>query len=187
MFFIIMIVIGGIIIAAVVALNPSVRSGSALPASKTTLNMHELTITSSAFDKGGLIPQVFTCDGDDVSPPLQIEGVPSDAESLVLIMDDPDAPVGTWDHWIVFNMPPGTREVPEGAQPEGVGGKNSWGRVDYGGPCPPDKEHRYVFKVFALDLLLELGQGVSKQDVLDAMKGHVLGYGELVGRYDRQR
>ncbi|MDO8519763.1 MAG: YbhB/YbcL family Raf kinase inhibitor-like protein [Deltaproteobacteria bacterium] len=149
-----------------------------------------LLINSSAFDVNGLIPNKYTCDGRDVSIPLSWSGIPAGTKSITLIMDDPDAPVGTWDHWILFNMPSGTTELPEDIKnlPAGTRqGKNSWGKTGYGGPCPPDKEHRYFFKLYALDSLLELKEGVAKKDLEKAMQGHILGKAELIGRYDRPR
>lgn len=146
------------------------------------------TLSSTAFRHDSLIPDVYTCDGKDISPQLKWEGAPSKTQSFTLIMDDPDAPMGTWDHWIVFNIPAETKEFSENIKslPSGTKvGTNSWGRSDYGGPCPPDREHRYDFKLFALDKTLDLPTGASKHDVLKAMKGHVLGETELMGRYDR--
>ncbi len=147
--------------------------------------MSELVLSSSAFSQGGSIPPRYTCDGEDVSPPLSIAGVPEGTRSLVLIMDDPDAPMGTWDHWVVFNIPPTVREIPEGTEPEGTPGRNSWGRTGYGGPCPPDREHRYFFRLYALDTTLNLPEEASKEEVLQAMEGHILAQTELMGRYNR--
>lgn len=149
--------------------------------------MSELTLASEVFLDKETIPLQYTCDGADVSPPLMVSGIPEGAVSLTLIMDDPDAPVGTWDHWVIFNMPPTLTEIGEGIEPEGTPGNNSWGRTGYGGPCPPDGEHRYFFKLFALDITLDLSQGASKEDVLSAMEGHTLGEAELMGRYTRKK
>lgn len=149
-----------------------------------------LQIKSPAFDMNGLIPKKYTCDGRDVSLPLKLEGIPPGTKSLALVMDDPDAPVGTWDHWILFNIPSTVTELVEDIKnlPPGTGeGKNSWNKTGYGGPCPPDREHRYFFKLYALDTLLGLKNGVFKKELEAAMKGHVLGQAELVGRYDRPR
>jgi hypothetical protein len=118
---------------------------------------------------------------------LKFEGVPEKAASLVLIMDDPDAPGGTWDHWVVWNIPPKTADVAEGKPPEGEVGRNSWGKTAWGGPCPPDRQHRYFFKLYALDTKLSLPAGARKGDVETAMKGHVLGEARLMGVYDRKR
>lgn len=145
-------------------------------------------LTSSAFQNGSLIPAVYTCDGKDISPELKWEGAPEGTKSFVLIMDDPDAPMGTWDHWVLFNIPVDLHQLPEDMKinPKGSqGGLNSWGSTDYGGPCPPDKEHRYYFKIYALDNKLELLAGASKHDVMIAMQGHILSEAELMGRYDR--
>jgi len=130
-------------------------------------------ITSTAFTASGLIPAKFTCDGADVSPALQWSAPPAGTQSLALIMDDPDAPVGNWDHWILFNLPTETKGLVEGvkALPTGTqDGKNSWGHTRYGGPCPPDREHRYFFKLYALDSRLTLKSGASKKEVEAAME-----------------
>ena len=145
-----------------------------------------MKLTSSAFQHNAQIPSEFTCDGSDLSPPLSISDVPSNAKSLVLISDDPDAPVGTWDHWVVFNIPASTKEIPKGTEPKGTGGKNSWGRTGYGGPCPPSGTHRYFFKLYALDTMLNLPQGASKKDIEKAMQGHIVARTELMGTYKRQ-
>ena len=146
-----------------------------------------MQLVSPEFEHNGNIPPRYTCDGAEISPPLRIEGVLDEAKSLALIMDDPDAPAGVWDHWVVFNIPPDTREVVEGREPPGVHGKGTSGNLDYHGPCPPDKEHRYVFRLYALDTMLNLPEGVSKAEVLQAMDGHVVAEAELVGLYDRPR
>ncbi|MBI2652383.1 YbhB/YbcL family Raf kinase inhibitor-like protein [Candidatus Woesearchaeota archaeon] len=146
-----------------------------------------MKLTSSAFQNNGAIPSEFTCDGADVSPPLAISDVPKNAKSLVLIMDDPDAPVGTWDHWVVFDIPPSTREILEGTEPDGVAGRNSWGKTGYGGPCPPSGTHRYFFKLYALDTELNLPQGTTKKDLEKAMQGHIVAQAQLMGTYKRSR
>lgn len=145
-----------------------------------------MKLTSSAFTHNGIIPSEFTCDGSDLSPPLSISDVPSNAKSLALIMDDPDAPVGTWDHWIVFNIPPSTKEIIKGKEPNGIAGKNSWGRTGYGGPCPPSGTHRYLFKLYALDTELNLPKGSPKKNLEAAMQGHILAKAELMGTYKRK-
>lgn len=144
-----------------------------------------MQLTSSAFEAGGRIPGKYTCDGEDKSPPLTISGVPGGTKSLVLVMDDPDAPAGTWDHWVVFNIPPSVTDIPEGQEPAGVHGKGTSGNLEYHGPCPPDREHRYFFKLYALDTQLDLREGASKQDVEQAMAGHVIEQAEFMGRYER--
>lgn len=145
-----------------------------------------IRLTSSAFQDNGSIPAKYTCDGENISPPLTITGVPKEATSLVLIMDDPDAPMGTWDHWVVFNIPPDIRAIEEAQEPPGVHGQGTRNTLVYGGPCPPDREHRYFFKLYALDTNLDLAEGVTKKEVEQAMEGHVIDSMQLVGRYDRR-
>jgi Raf kinase inhibitor-like YbhB/YbcL family protein len=146
--------------------------------------MKELTISSPAFEGNKLIPSKYTCDGDDVNPPLHIEGIPEKTKSLVLTVDDPDAPMGTWDHWTVWNIPP-TNKIKENSVP-GTEGTNTSGKHSYGGPCPPSGTHRYFFKVYALDTKLDLNPNSRKKDVEKAMKDHILAKGELVGLYSRK-
>ena len=145
-----------------------------------------MKLTSTAFIHNGQIPSEFTCDGADLSPPLSISDVPANAKSFVLIMDDPDAPVGTWDHWIVFNIPSSAKEIPKGTEPNGADGRNSWGRSGYGGPCPPSGTHRYFFKLYALDTMLNLPEGSAKKDIEKAMQGHIVAKTELMGTYKRE-
>lgn len=143
---------------------------------------------STVFEDGGKIPSKYTCDGEDINPPLMIRGVPAEAKGLVLIMDDPDAVAvagKVWDHWVVYNIPAGTTQIEEGKEPEGRLGKNGRGSLGYAGPCPPDKEHRYFFKLYALDTELDIPEGRSKQDVVDAMEGHIIEEIEIIGRYSR--
>lgn len=146
-----------------------------------------MKITSSAFQEGGNIPSKFTCDGSDTSPPLQITGVPSEAKTLVLIADDPDAPGGLFTHWLVWNIPAQTNLIAEGSAPKGVHGTNDFGKSGYQGPCPPQGTHRYSFKIFALDRELELRSGAKRSQVDAAIKGHVIAQGELVGHYARKK
>ena len=150
-------------------------------------NIETITMKiSSVFANNARILENYTCDGDDVSPPLEFNGAPENAKSLVLIMDDPDAPVGTWAHWIIFNISPKIKKIEENSVPKGaVQGKNSWGKNSYGGPCPPSGIHRYFFKLYALDSILNLGSNAKKEDVERAMQGHILAKGELVGLYSR--
>ncbi len=149
-----------------------------------------MKLISPAFENGGTIPQKYGRDFENVNPPLTIEDVPEGTRSLVLLMDDPDvpasAPVDVWDHWVVFNISPNTTQVIENWNVEGVRGKGTRGELDYGGPRPPDREHRYFFKLYALDTELSLEEGASKQEVLDAMKGHIIEQAELMGRYAPQ-
>lgn len=148
---------------------------------------NQLVLRSPAFLHEEVIPSKYTCDGDNISPPLAIDVLPSRTASLVLIMDDPDAPQGTWDHWVVFNIPPTCTRLSEGMAVSTLAqeGATSWGTTSYGGPCPPDGEHRYLFCVYALDTWLRLPQGSSKKEVLNAMKGHILDSTTLMGRYTR--
>ena len=156
-------------------------------AGKGVTRMETLKITSPAFSTGGAIPAKYTCDGADVSPALAIAAVPAGTASLALIMDDPDAPMGTWVHWVVWNIPAQTREIPENGLPSGTAqGKTSWNRNKYGGPCPPSGTHRYFFKFFALDTQLKLGDATTISDLEKAMKGHILAKGELMGTYHKR-
>lgn len=144
-----------------------------------------MQITSPAFQNSGKIPAKYTCDGGDISPPLAMSDIPIGAKSLVLIIDDPDSPTGTWDHWVAFNIPFATTEILEGGKIPGLSGKNTFGELGYGGPCPGSGEHRYFFKAYALDTQLDLKEGASKQEVEQAMEGHIMDQAELMGRYSR--
>lgn len=143
-----------------------------------------LNVTSSAFKEGEYIPSKYTCDGENINPPLHIEGLPENTKSVVLIIDDPDAPRIAWVHWIVWNIKP-VADIKENSKP-GVQGTNDFGRVDYGGPCPPLTMHRYFFKVYALDCTLNLHYSTRKREVESTMKDHILAKGELMGRYVRK-
>jgi Raf kinase inhibitor-like YbhB/YbcL family protein len=146
--------------------------------------MKELSIKSPAFEHGKLIPKKYSCDGQDINPPLTIEGIPKEAKTFVLAVDDPDAPSGTFDHWIVWNIPASASKIGENTVP-GTEGMNSARQQGYMGPCPPSGTHRYFFKVYALDAELSLGISSRKKDVEKAMQGHILAKGELVGLYRR--
>ena len=146
-----------------------------------------MKITSSGFQESGTIPEKFSKNGQNVSPELRVEGVPADAKSLALIVDDPDAPVGLFTHWLVWNIDPKTTEIVEGSAPNGaVQGKNDFGDVGYGGPQPPSGTHRYYFKIFALNSPLDLKPGAKRKEVDAAMKGHVIAQGQLMGRYSKK-
>ena len=147
-------------------------------------NSPHLNLTSSEFRDGKRIPAKYTCEGLDISPPLEISNVPVEAQSLTLIMDDPDAD-NTWVHWVVFNIPPNTNSLASGQQPEGRAGINSFNTLIYGGPCPPDTEHRYFFKLYALDKKLSLEEGASKEQIINAMKGHILAQTTLSGNFKK--
>lgn len=155
-----------------------------------SLSQSDMQILSSAFENEGLIPSKYTCDGENINPPLEIREVPDSARSLVLLMDDPDVPRsirpdGMWDHWTVFNIPASTAMIEENSVPAGVVGLNSSGAGKYGGPCPPDREHRYFFKLYALDTMLDLSASATKADVEKAMDGHINAEAVLVGKYNR--
>lgn len=147
-----------------------------------------MDISSKVFGHNQIIPKLYTCDGEDINPQLTISDVPKQAKSLVIIMDDPDAikPAGKiWDHWIVFNIPPDTIEISEGQEPQGIHGLGTSGNYDYHGPCPPDAVHRYFFKLYALDTMLDLKEGASKTELEQAMQGHIIDRAELIGLYNR--
>ena len=151
-----------------------------------------MKLTSKAFDNKGIIPPQFTCDGKDISPPLTWSEPPADTKSLALICDDPDAPGKTWVHWVIYNLPPSSRFLPE-AVPAGskiaaggLQGINDFKKLSYGGPCPPGGTHRYFFKVYALEKMLDLEPGATKAELEAAMKGHILDRGELMGYYSRK-
>ena len=152
----------------------------------------EIKVTSPAFKDGGLIPAKYTCDGSDISPPLKWEAVPQGTKSIAVISDDPDAPVGTWVHWVIFALPADTRELTENIPPDKTlpngakQGTSDFGRIGYGGPCPPSGTHRYFFKVYALDTGIDLEAGTRKRDLLRAMEGHILAEGQLMGKYKRR-
>ncbi len=150
-----------------------------------------MQVTSPAFTEGAMIPRRYTCDGDNVSPPLQWGGVPAQAQSIALIAADPDAPGGTWTHWVLFDLPANANGLPEsvpaqaGVPGGGAQGTNSFRKLGYGGPCPPGGTHRYSFKLYALDKTLALMSDAGAREVQAAMQGHVLAEGALMGRYKR--
>ncbi len=152
----------------------------------------DIEITSTAFNEGGMIPTKYTCDGPDISPPLAWSSVPENTVSIALICDDPDAPVGTWVHWVLFNLPPEIKELPENLPTKEIlsngakQGRNGSRRIGYSGPCPPGGTHRYYFKIYALNTKLDLEPGVEKKELVEAMEGHILAEGQLMGRYQRQ-
>ncbi|MES2345224.1 MAG: YbhB/YbcL family Raf kinase inhibitor-like protein [Chlamydiota bacterium] len=149
-----------------------------------------MKITSPDFKNGGKIPPKFTCDGDNINPELHIIDVPEKARSLVLIMDDPDVPEFVradrmWVHLVVFNIPPNVETLPQNSTLPGTMGKGTGGQLVYEGPCPPDREHRYFFKLYALDCMLDLAEGATKKELEKAMIGHILSQAELMGTYNR--
>jgi Raf kinase inhibitor-like YbhB/YbcL family protein len=151
----------------------------------------DIKITSPAFDEGGMIPRQFTCDGKDISPPLAWTGVPEGAKTIALISDDPDAPMGTWVHWVLFNLPATEKALSEAVPPDkelkngAKQGRNDFRRIGYGGPCPPGGTHRYFFKLYALNAVLNLPAGATKAELLETMEGHILAQGQLMGKYRR--
>jgi len=145
-----------------------------------------MKIASPDFPEGGMIPARFTCDGTNVNPRLDITGVPAGARSLVLIVDDPDAPAGTWNHWLLWNIDPGTTKIAAGAVPSGaVQGRSDFGQEKYIGPSPPSGTHRYFFRLLALDAKLDLPAGADRAALETALRGHILMRAELMGRYRR--
>lgn len=170
--------------------------GSAEVKMEPTPKKQVFTLSSAVFSNGSTTPVRYMCDGStglttnsiNISPPLFISGVPEKTQSLVLMMDDPDAPNGAWTHWVMFNIPPTVHEIAEGKEPPGRAGKNSWGKIGYGAPCPPKgKEHRYIFHLYALSRTLPLRVGSPKTKVLDAMRGYILAQAELTARYKRSK
>ncbi len=145
-----------------------------------------MKIQSPAFNSNESIPAKYTCDGENIGPPLAISEVPDGAQSLALISDDPDAPNGDWVHWLVWNIDPATQVIEENGVPQGsTEGVTSFGKPGYGGPCPPSGTHRYFFKLYALDTMLDLGPDAKKSQVLQAMDGHILEQAEIIGKYSR--
>lgn len=150
----------------------------------TESEVRKMQISSTAFENNATIPAKFTCDGENINPPLEISDVPDNASGLVLVVDDPDAPSKTWIHWILFNIPPQTKEIKEDSVPgDSVQGMNDFQEADYGGPCPPSGAHHYHFKLYALDKTLDLSSGASLSDVTQEMAGHIIAQTELVGLY----
>lgn len=151
-----------------------------------------MEVTSSAFEYNGHIPAEYTCDGENITPPLSIRNVPRNAQSLVCIVEDPDVPSSIrednlWVHWVVFDIEPEDQELQEGETfSSGVESITTYDKPGYGGPCPPDREHRYFFKVWALDAKLDLDEDATRNDILQALEGHIIEYAELVGRYERE-
>ena len=151
----------------------------------------KMEIKSTVFKEGEMIPKKYTCDGPDISPPLSWTGVPDTAKTLALVCDDPDAPMGTWVHWVLFNLPADEKALPEKVAADKTlkngakQGKNDFRKIGYGGPCPPGGTHRYFFKLYALDTALHLEAGATKAELVKAMKGHILSEEQLMGRYKR--
>ena len=149
-----------------------------------------MQITSPVFHHEGQIPSLYTCEGQNINPPLQIQNVPQEAKALVLIMDDPDVPHslrkdGLWVHWVIYNIPPTTSSILENSSPPGIQGQGTGGKLGYQGPCPPDCEHRYYFKLYALSAPLKLQEGATKSEVEKSMEGMILEEAHLMGHYIR--
>ena len=150
-----------------------------------------MDITSSAFNEGAMIPEKYTCDGPNISPPLKWSDAPEETKSFAIICEDPDAPSGIWVHWVLFNLPVNVKELPENIPAIGKlsngakQGKNDFGKIGYGGPCPPGGTHRYFFQVYALTKELDLEAGISKSELISAMEGNILSEGQIMGKYQR--
>lgn len=169
-----------------------IRPRTPAPVQDASIKDSNMKITSSVFKEKESIPSVYTCDGRNINPPLSWEGVPPGTKSLALIMDDPDVPKtlrpdGMFVHWVVFNIPPDLTTIEEGKEPKGTAGANSRGQGGYTGPCPPDREHRYFFKLYALDTLLDLPTTTNKETLLSAMNKHIISSAELIGLYERKK
>jgi Raf kinase inhibitor-like YbhB/YbcL family protein len=165
-----------------IATSPS-SAPTEIPATEVTMS---LELTSDAFANGQSIPAKYACTGRNISPALAWSEPPAGTQSFALIMDDPDAPAGTWVHWVLFNIPANTRSLQENIDTSAMSaGKNSGGDLGYGGPCPPSGTHRYFFKLYALDTTLSLSPGVTKEQLLKAMEGHILAQGELMGTFSK--
>lgn len=172
----------------------SCSSRNAITATEGKAKKMTIEVTSPAFGEGGSIPSKYTCDGQNVSPPLRWNTIPDGAKSIALIVNDPDAPRGDWVHWVVYDLPASVRELGERVPPDegilgngGRQGKTDFGKIGYGGPCPPSGTHRYLFKVYALDKQLGLSPGATKAQLFKAMETHVLAEGQLVGKYARKQ
>jgi len=153
----------------------------------THANENKLSLTSPDFSNGGFIPSEYTCDGKNINPQLLIKNVPKGTKSLVLIIEDPDAPSGVWIHWLLWNIKPTVKIIKHGEAPSGaVSGINDFGNHGYGGPCPPWGTHRYLFKLFALDTILNIKTDAKKQDIENAMKSHIISHAELIGLYKKK-
>ncbi len=168
------------------------KSQPNITTSNNAIKNSHMTITSSVFEPNGSIPQKYSCEGEGVNPPLEFSDVPTGTKSLALLVDDPDVPKellpsGVFDHWIVYNMPGDTKSISEnsGDSTPGKQGKNGAGKLSYAAPCPPDREHRYFFKLFALDTELDLSEP-TKAEVEQVMQGHIIAQAELIGKYEKQ-
>jgi Raf kinase inhibitor-like YbhB/YbcL family protein len=185
------ITFSSLVVALLACGNRTTTAPAQSPDNRSQERKMTLNLESSAFKEGQAIPRQYTCDGVNISPPLEWSGAPKNAKTLAIICDDPDAPAGTWVHWVLYNLPaeniglienaPATEKLAGG----GLQGKNDFGKLGYGGPCPPKGTHRYFFKLYALDAELDLKPGASKSDLLKAMEGHIVAEGQLIGTYSR--
>jgi Raf kinase inhibitor-like YbhB/YbcL family protein len=158
-----------------------------LALAKEARKMTQMKVTSPEFVNGKPIPSKYSCNGEEINPPLVFEGVPPEAKSLALILDDPDAPAGTWVHWVLWNIDPTTTEIKHGSVPKGAQeGLNSWKRKGYGGPCPPSGTHRYFFRLYALQERLNLPASATRKDLDHAMQGKIIAQSELMGVYSHK-
>lgn len=181
------------LIMALLLLFPACKPKNEEPIPQKGSSTMTLKVTSTEFEDGGMIPPKYTADGQDISPPIAWDGLPKGTKSIALINDDPDAPMGTWVHWLIWNIPPevtsleeeipAVREMADGTRQ----GKTDFGSIGYGGPAPPSGVHRYFFKVHALDTLLDLPAGATKSELEKAINGHILAQGQLIGKYTRQK
>lgn len=145
-----------------------------------------MKLLSTSFENNGMIPEVYSCKGTNISPELHWTETPAKVKSFALLMDDPDAPVGDWVHWILTNIAPTTNQIVENSKPaEAIGGQNSWKKNNYGGPCPPSGTHRYFFKLYALDIMLDPKKSYSKSELLSVIKNHVLAEAQLIGKFKK--
>lgn len=174
------------IIIIIVGCNPEYIAQKYTEEKEKTPGVGKMKLTSPAFENNNEIPLEYTCDGPNIAPELNIEDVPENTKSLALIMDDPDAPAGTWVHWVVWNIPSDARTIAKGTEPQGTQGTTSFGKQGYGGPCPPSGTHRYFFKLYALDTTLELKDGSTKEQLEQAMDGHIIEKVDLIGTYKRK-
>lgn len=177
------------LLAGMLVISGCVQNESEGPASKESpdtgkgnesMNIQSIKVFSSAFESNGTIPKKYTCSGENINPPLKLQGIPEEADSLVLILDDPDAPMKTFTHWIVWNIGP-VAKIDEDSIP-GIEGMNDFRKIGYGGPCPPSGTHRYFFRIYALDKQLELKEGATRKELENAMIGHIIAEGELMGK-----
>lgn len=181
-----------LLLCSMVGMLLGLAIGGCRPTTPAAPSVPSFQLTSTAFSAGQPIPAIYTCDGQDISPPLQWTEPPAGTKAFALIVEDPDAPAGTWIHWVLYGLPATARQLSEAMPSEGQladgsrHGRNSWQKLGYGGPCPPSGTHRYFFRLYALDVPLDLAAGASKKQLLAAMEGHILAMAELMGTYSRK-